>query len=379
MEEAPKLHFSVHYFSYWLISLIALVVILDWAQVLLIPITFGGLLAFILLPLCKRLERWGMVRLWASVFTFIILLSLTSGITIFFSAQIISIMLAFEGFGQKLQQLTDRLENLLQSYLPFVQIPDIDKSTQQLYNWLFNSSIVPETIGFAGLTLSMIGMIPIYAILILIYRDSIITALSSFVPDTKLPPFLKMLKSVQNIGKKYIFNLGLVILLIGILNSLGLYFIGIDYPFFFGFLASLMAVIPYVGTTFGAFIPCLYALLNYNSLAYPAAVLTLFVCIQFIDDNFLTPKIVGGGVNLNPIISIIALFLGGFVWGIAGMIIALPMAAIIKEVCSAYVELHPISILMGDEIFTSRPHRPKRQKKKQVPATPTIETSDFIK
>jgi predicted PurR-regulated permease PerM len=79
-------------------------------------------------------------------------------------------------------------------------------------------------------------------------------------------------------------------------------------------------------------------------------VLIAFWAVQFLEGNFLTPKIIGGEVSLNPLAAILSLIAGGFVWGLSGMILFIPLAAILKIVCQNYTELEPIAGLMGDEI-----------------------------
>ena len=83
----------------------------------------------------------------------------------------------------------------------------------------------------------------------------------------------------------------LLIIIIGLANSIGLWIIGIDNPFLFGFLAAVMSIVPYVGTAFGAIIPILYAFVSYDSLWPVTAVAILFWAVQLISDNYLVQKL----------------------------------------------------------------------------------------
>src|SRR5690606_14260515 len=109
-------------------------------------------------------------------------------------------------------------------------------------------------------------------------------------------------------------------------NSAGLWIIGIDNPFLFGFLAAILAIVPYIGTLVGASIPVLYAFMTADSLWVPVSVIILFYVIQLVESNFLSPKIVGSSLNLNALGAILSLLIGAAVWGIAGMILFLPFA-----------------------------------------------------
>ena len=158
-----------------------------------------------------------------------------------------------------------------------------------------------------------------------------------------------MFKSVQQVGQKYLFGMAIITVIIGLANSLGLLIIGIDNPFLFGFLAATLAIIPYIGTTIGAIIPVIYAFVSYDSIWMAVAVAILFWAVQLVSDNFLTPRIVGGGLKINALTAILSLFIGAAVWGLAGMILFLPFAAILKVVCEEFEELKPIALIIGEK------------------------------
>lgn len=137
--------------------------------------------------------------------------------------------------------------------------------------------------------------------------------------------------------------------IIGLANSLGLWIIGIDYPFLFGFLGAVLAIIPYIGTTMGAVIPVIYAFVSYDSMWMAVAVAILFWVVQLVSDNFLTPRIVGGSLKINALTAILSLFIGAAVWGLAGMVLFLPFAAILKVVCEEFEQLQPIALIIGEK------------------------------
>jgi predicted PurR-regulated permease PerM len=139
-----------------------------------------------------------------------------------------------------------------------------------------------------------------------------------------------------------------IILILGFVNSIGLWIIGIDNPFLFGFLAGILAIIPYIGTNIGAVITVLYAVMTYDSAWMPITIAIFFWFISLIESNFLSPKIVGGNLRVNVLASILSIIIGASIWGIAGMILFLPFAAMLKVVCENYEELKPVALLMGE-------------------------------
>jgi predicted PurR-regulated permease PerM len=104
-------------------------------------------------------------------------------------------------------------------------------------------------------------------------------------------------------------------LILGFANSVCLWIIGIDSPFLFGFLAAALSIIPYIGTTIGASIPILYAFMTYESLWVPFSVAALFWGIQMLDNNFLSPKVVGNSLQVNALAAIVSLIIGASIWG----------------------------------------------------------------
>jgi predicted PurR-regulated permease PerM len=183
-------------------------------------------------------------------------------------------------------------------------------------------------------------------------------ALIQLFPEEKRSKVIAMFRGVQQVGKKYLFGMFTMVVIIGFINSIGLWIIGIDNPFLFGFLGALMSIVPYVGTVLGAVIPALYALVSYDTIWPAIAVAILFWAVQLVTDNFLAPKIVGGSLNVNAFTAIFSLIIGASVWGIAGMILFLPFSAILRVVCEEYVQLKPFALLIGEQSI-KRTKKPK--------------------
>ena len=95
-------------------------------------------------------------------------------------------------------------------------------------------------------------------------------------------------------------------------------------------------------------LPILFALVTKDSLWYPLGVALLFWGVQFLEGNFITPNVVGGRVSINPFAAIIALFTGGMIWGALGMILSIPVLAIIKVICDAVGSPQPIAFLLDN-------------------------------
>jgi len=183
---------------------------------------------------------------------------------------------------------------------------------------------------------------------ILLYRTAFKNYFLSQVNPQRRGALEQLFGEVQKLTKRYMIGQGLVIVILGVLIGSGLWLIGVPYPFFWGFLAGFLEIIPYVGTTIGGILPFTYMLMISDTLWQPWAVLGLYILVQQIEGNLISPNVMGPSIKINPLFIILGLFLGGIMWGISGMILALPILAISKEVFRSFDVLVPLSYLMED-------------------------------
>jgi predicted PurR-regulated permease PerM len=138
-----------------------------------------------------------------------------------------------------------------------------------------------------------------------------------------------------------------VICVLFVLNSIALLSLGIEHALLFAAFAAALNVIPFVGPLLGSLFPILFALVTKDSLFYPVAVLVSFLLIQSLEGNLITPNIVGRNVSLNPLVTLVTLFFGAAVWGVVGMILFIPLTAVLKEIIGNIEGLEPYAYVMG--------------------------------
>lgn len=164
----------------------------------------------------------------------------------------------------------------------------------------------------------------------------------------------QLFKNVQYLAKRYMLGQGLIILILGLLIGSGLWLIGVPYPFFWGFLAGFLEIIPYIGTSIGGVLPVVYVLMITDNFWQPFAVIVLYLVVQQLEGNLISPNVMGASVRINPLFVILGLFVGGVLWGIAGMILALPILAMSKEIFRTYDMFKPLSYLMEDGLLRKK-------------------------
>lgn len=164
----------------------------------------------------------------------------------------------------------------------------------------------------------------------------------------------QLFKNVQYLAKRYMLGQGLIILILGLLIGSGLWLIGVPYPFFWGFLAGFLEIIPYIGTSIGGVLPVVYVLMITDNFWQPFAVIALYLVVQQLEGNLISPNVMGASVRINPLFVILGLFVGGVLWGIAGMVLALPILAMSKEIFRTYDMFKPLSYLMEDGLLRKK-------------------------
>jgi len=129
----------------------------------------------------------------------------------------------------------------------------------------------------------------------------------------------------------------------------------------------LLTIIPYVGIFIGALLPALFALLTKDSIWYTVGVIGIFSFVQFLEGNFITPRITGSKVSINALAAIVALLIGGKILGIAGMILAVPITGVLKVILAHSTRLKPFVILIDDNdhpVKTEKSLFARKKKKK---------------
>ena len=195
-----------------------------------------------------------------------------------------------------------------------------------------SGSFIQATMNTTASLLAYLSLIPVYVILMILYKERFSSFLVAMHKPDERERVDLLIVNVEGVVQNYVAGLALVVGIMATLNVGGLLILGIPYAVFFGILAALLAVIPYVGVLIGAIPPVIIALLMTDSLFYPAAVIVLFVVVQTLEGNLITPKIVGDKVSVNPLAAMVALVIGGFLWGAVGMILSIPVTGVLKVV-----------------------------------------------
>ena len=338
------------YFRYTITLLGAILTIYAMiiAKGILIPLSLALVFALLLYPLSERLERVLVPRSIASVICILLLIGSVLAIGYMFGLQLESISTELPEISVRADKKLSEIQEYLAATFGIKETAQAAYVRRAVNDFLQNSSAIYETTFTitAGI-LNYLVVVPIALFFMLYYRTFFKDFLYQVTPRQQHDRLERVLEQIQRVMQEYILGLFTVIGIVAALNIIGLSLVGIKYAIFFGFLAALLTIIPYVGIFIGSLLPILYALFTTDSLFYPIAVAVVFWLVQVLEGNFITPKVVGNKVQLNPFAAILALLVGGAIWGPAGMILFIPFLAMLKVVFDAVESLQPLGYVLG--------------------------------
>ncbi|WP_223649614.1 AI-2E family transporter [Hymenobacter psoromatis] len=340
---------AVIYFTFFLVGLSLTVFVLHTLADLFLPLVYAILFSLLLMPIVTRLERWHWPRMLA-IAVAILLVALSVGLLFtFFGSQIIGLRSELPLIQTKLGVLFNQTQQQLAQRFHFQPVSReqvIDKTLLAIRNegGSYLGSTLDTTLG----VLSTVVLVPIYMFCFLYYRDHLRQFMFRFVEPDKRTTVLHTVDNIQNVVQGYMVGLATVIAVVSVMNAIGLLALGVKYALFFAVFASVLAVIPYIGITVGSIIPALITYVETGSLVHGLAVVGVFMFVQVISDNILSPLITASKVSLNPLTAIIALILGAQLWGTPGMILSVPISAVIKVMLDANKSTEPWGFLLGD-------------------------------
>lgn len=308
---------------------------------IIIPLALSSFIAITLFPAHKFLIARHVPKFISAAILVLgvtaILVSITA--LLYYQGRDIVAALPVEKVPEMVEGSTEEAEEVLQSTESLKDI-SLQNKTKDLFN-SFLTQIPSLLEGTKDMILFFISC-PIYTFFMLAYSDNFKRAYYSFTEKVQAPQKEEILHELQLSLRGYIIGMFWVICIVSILTSLGLWLVGIPYAIFLGVLTGCLTIIPYIGVLISALIPCLLALLLLEDWFALGGVILVFVIVQTLEGNFITPKIVGDKVNINPLAIIVGLMLFSVLGGISAMIITVPFLAFIQVVAKNNKAMRPL-------------------------------------
>ena len=323
--------------------------VLITAKSILAPVVTSLILALLLHPVSNLIERIKIPRGISSILSIILVCLVIFGLFYFFSSQVRTISRDLVSIEARFSEVIDRGHTWLETTFGLEQQEQTTYLKNSLNSLLRNStSMLSRTVSATAGFFTAFFLTLLSLFFFLYYRRFLMTFLYQLFRREQHQEVGATTIKVEKVVRSYILGLFTVIIIIAILNTVGLMFLGIEHAMFFGALAAVLTIIPYIGIFIGSLLPIVFAFVTTDSLWYPLGVALIFWGVQFLEGNFITPNIVGGRVSINPFAAILALFFGGIIWGPIGMILSIPILAITKVIFDAIEPLQPYGFLIGN-------------------------------
>jgi predicted PurR-regulated permease PerM len=328
-----------------LLFVILISVVLYFGRQFFVLISFSGLLAMLMTPLSNKLERRGVSRVFSSVICVLIIVALFSGIIMLLYAQISSI-------GKELPIVLLRYEEIKLEIQLWIN-DSLGVSTQQLHvnssNVFRNAGslltdLVMNTFTFVG----SVFLVMVFIFLFLMQRNKYESFVVMLYTEEKRNEAREMVDKISKVAQQYLTGRLIAALLMGILFLIGFLVIGLKNAILLSVVVAIMTIIPYVGALIGGLVPFFISIID-GSIDQTIWVVIIILLVNVIDHYFIEPYVVGGSVSMSPFFTIFVLILGGLIWGIAGIILFLPLSGILKIIFENVQGLQPYASLIGDQ------------------------------
>lgn len=318
---------------------------LHFAADFLMPLSIGGVLATLFLPFCRWMEKRKVPKFLAPVICLLVLLLFVAGVGGLIGWQVSELAKDITLIKQRITEVSDSV----QAYI-FTNV-GIEKERQMQLLKDQQSMVTEFLASMAGSLTTIITsfiLVLVYIFGLLYYRSHIKEFLLKLAPPAQRKEMENIVYNATNVSQQYLVGLTKMIICLWIMYSIGFSLAGVKNAIFFAILCGLLEIVPFIGNITGTSITVLVAAVHGANIATILSIIGTYAFVQFIQGWVLEPIIVGPQVKINPFATIIALIIGELVWGIPGIILAIPLTAMLKIVCDHIQPLKPYGFLIGE-------------------------------
>lgn len=333
-----------------LLGVVAFFFVMYIGAEIILPLIFATIIAILLNPLVSWLHGKKIHRIVAIIISLLVAIILLGGLVYF-------IVWQTSRFGESMPQLKQKFNALLAQAITWTA-DTLNLEESRISGWIArlksesgknSSAMVGQTLSTVGSLFMVVFIMPIYVFTILYYKPLLLQFIAKMFKKNNHKMVAEVLGETKTLIQSYLVGLLIEAAIVATLNSVGLLIIGVKYALLLGLLSALLNLIPYIGIVIATILPVVMALALQSPMA-ALWVFILFIVVQFIDNQYIVPYIVASKVKVNALISIIVVLIGGALWGIAGMFLAIPLTAIVKVVFDRIPQLEPLGFVLGDDM-----------------------------
>lgn len=332
--------------AYILIIFFLGAIILKEGAFLFVPLVWGVFFSFALYPISSWLEKRRLPR------------GLAIGISILFifliSISIIYILLnQVVGLITEIPEISENLENKLSKYLDEITLLLGEKIVNEEHELELSSFLslqnLNNTLFQTAKSLILIGIIPLYTFLLMYYKDFFVQFLNKYSSRNN-DQVINWAVDSGHVIQSYLSGMLRVTGIVAVMAGIFFYFSGVKYFILFAAFIAIMNLIPFVGVFISSFFAILYVFLTTDTMIYPLITFAVLWGIQLFENNVITPIVVGSQVKVNALVLILAILVGGWLWGISGMVLFIPLVGVLKITLERIPESSAFGYLLGDDV-----------------------------
>jgi len=337
-----------------ILATLAVLLALFATRAIMLPVVFGCLLALTLRPIVRRLKRYGLPDLLGAVLTLGTLIA------------IISLCLAnligparhwVETLPQQMTQIHEKLDGVLGQFKDLAatagKMEDLANGKQAAHRPIpveitqsrlsSNFAVISNTGNVVGGAFLVIAI----SFFVLVWGDGLLNNvlhLLNTLSDKKRT--VELIYDLEQGIASYLLTVTAINFGLGVATGLALWLLNVPNAALWGVMAMLFNYIPVFGALAGFVIIAIVSILAFDSLAYATIPPLVFIGLTSFESNFITPSVLGKSMSLNPILVFLALIFWGWIWGIGGAFLAVPLLAITKLACDRFEKTRPFAVLM---------------------------------
>jgi len=331
------------------------VLILYFGKEVLAPIAIASILSMLFVVPSTRLEHKGLPRWASALLSVVILAACLAGLVFLLNWQLQSFAEQLDDMKKNLSQMLSNLQGWIRERSGIAPSEQKAIAEEQIKNGSGNGGMAQQVIaGFFSLSIDVI-LVFVYTYLFLFYRARLKNFLLKITDLNRRERTLEIVDSASQVAASYMTGLAKMIVTLWILYGIGFTAIGVENALFFAIVCGLLELIPFIGNLTGTAITILGVTAQGGETDMILGVLAIYIVVQFIQTYLLEPLVVGNEVNINPLFTICSLVLAEAVWGIPGLILAIPIAGILKIICDRVPYLQPYGYLIGSDKKPKKP------------------------
>jgi predicted PurR-regulated permease PerM len=315
---------------------------------LFMPLSIAGMLALVFTPCCQWLEKKGWKRTPAAIACGLLFLLIIGGVLVLLAWRIRHIDTDISEIRDNFSRLTDRIHGYFQEQLKMGKAEE--KKMLPLPTPADGIGKTASLVmgGFVTVIVYLV-LIWFYMIMLLCLRHRFKEFVLRMVPDDRRSVTKMILLRCVHVVQQYLSGLSIVILCLWVMYGIGFSLIGVKNALFFAILCGLLEIVPFVGNITGSSLTSLMALSQGGGITMVAEVLGTYALVQSIQFYLISPLVMRAQLHINPLFTILILIAGDLVWGITGMILAIPLLGIARIVFEQVEALQPLAYLTGQD------------------------------